>query len=173
VRRGTIARRGALLVAAALGIFATQAPGADPSSEGVPGGPPACSVLARPAPPNSLSVGLWVQCNYHVSELTVTSSNRRFTSVPRSAELLGAGPEDSMACRRSGPHRAQCNGAVRALARFHAVLMIDEGICRKPRLRLTVYTAGGPECTGNCPGLLFQNWTPSPTKGREMGCFGS
>jgi hypothetical protein len=174
VRRSpTIAKRGALVLAAFLGLFATQALGADAGSEGVPGGPPACSVLARSAPPSSLYVDLWVQCNYEVSELAVKSSNRRFTSFPRSGQLLGAAPEDSMACARRGPKAATCKGRVPTLARFHAVLMIDEGICKKPRLRLTVYTAGGPECTGNCPGLLFQNWTPSPTNNREMGCFGS
>lgn len=155
------------------GLFATQAPGADAGSEGLPGGPPACSVVARPAPPNGLYVDLWVQCNYRVTQILVKSPNRRFTFVPRSAELLGAGPEDSMSCRRHGRRGASCAGSVPALARFHAVLMVDEGICRKPRLRLTVHTEGGSKCTGNCPGLLFQNWTSSPTNGREMGCFGS
>jgi hypothetical protein len=168
-----MARRGALVLAAFLGLFATQALGADSGSEGVPGGPPACSVLARPAPPNSLSVGLWVQCDYRVSELTVRSSDRRFTFVPRSAELLGASPEDSMACRRVGPRKADCDGRVPALARLHAVLKIDEGICAKPRLRLTVYAFGGPECTGNCSGIGFRTLTPSPTDRFTMGCGGS
>jgi hypothetical protein len=160
-------------LAGALCVVALLPLGADAESEGVPAGPPACSVLARPAPPNSLSVGLWVQCNYRVSELTVRSSDRRFTFVPRSAELLGASPEDSMSCRRLGPRNAHCDGRVRALARFHAVLRIDEGICAKPRLRLTVYAFGGPECTGNCPGIGFRTLTPSPTDRFTMGCSGS
>jgi hypothetical protein len=175
VLKGTPGRRRwtvAPAVALALSFCVPQALGAGSGPEAEPGGPPACSMLPRSAAPGGLRVDLWIQCNYHVREVMVKSDNRRLTSFSTSPELVGAGAGDTMSCRRKSPTRAECQGGLMALARIHAQLGVDEGICDTPRLRLSVYTFGGPTCEGLCPQVGFSNWTVNSTDRRSLGCHG-
>jgi hypothetical protein len=163
---------GAAGLAVALTVGASQAIGAGQGPEAEPGGPPACSVVAANPPLGGVGVDLWVQCNYHVDDMTVTSSNRRLSAVTKSPELVGAGPEDTMACRMGRHRRAVCEGGLTSFARIHAQLGIDQPICDKPYLHLSVQTSGGPECTGNCPGIEFRSLATNAIGRGKTGCLG-
>jgi hypothetical protein len=159
----------------ALALWAAPAIGAE---EAVPGGPPACSALAshpygQGARP--WRVDLWVQCNYEVSSVRVTTRNRKLKWVSDSPELVGARSTDAMQCRLGGSGAVSCNGRLKALARAHIRLNVNEAFCNAPIMRLSVYTWGGPTCEPGqlCPEVGFSNWTPSSTFGHAMGCVGS
>jgi hypothetical protein len=155
-----------------LSLCISQAVGAGSGFEAEPGGPPACSMLPRSAARGGLRVDLWIQCNYQVREVMVRSEDRRLTSFSTSPELVGASPADTMTCHRESWRRAECRGSLTTLARIHAQLGVDEGICDTPRLRLSVYTFGAPACEGACPQVGFSNWTVNATSRRSLGCHG-
>jgi hypothetical protein len=163
---------GAAGVAVTLALGASQAFGIGNGVEAEPGGPPACSVVAENPQFGGVGIDFWLQCNYHASRAVVPSSNRRLSGVSRSPDLVGAGPGDSMSCRIGRHRRVVCEGGLTAFARLHAQIGLEESICAKPRLRLSVVTKGGPQCTGNCPGVEFQSVAANAVGKRMLGCHG-
>ena len=172
IQRGHRRWLGAAGVAVALAFGASQAFGAGAAPEAEPGGPPACSVVAADPQFGGVGIDFWLQCNYHVSHVAITSSNRKLSGVSKAPELVGAGPEDAIACRMARQRRVVCGGGLTAFARIHAQLAIDEPICANPHLRLNVVTTGGPQCTGECPGIEFRSIATNATAGGKAGCVG-
>jgi hypothetical protein len=154
-----------------LALGASQAFGAG-GVEAEPGGPPACSVVAESPQLGGVGIDFWLQCNYHVSRAVITSSNRRLSGVSRSPELVGAGPGDAMSCRTGRHRRIVCEGSLTAFARIHAQIGLEEPICARPHLRLSVVTTGGPQCTGNCPGIEFRSVAANAIGKGLLGCHG-
>jgi hypothetical protein len=164
------------LVLAGIGLTlplgVSQALGADPGLEAEPAGPPACSVVAANPQFGGVGIDFWLQCNYHVRRAVITSSNRRLFGVSRSPELVGAGPQDTMGCRMGRHRRVICEGGLTAFARIHAQIGLEEPICEKPYLHLSVETSGGPQCTGNCPGIEFRSLATNAIGSGKVGCLG-
>ncbi len=155
-----------------LAFGTSRAFGAGPAPEAEPGGPPACSVVAQKPQLGGVGIDFWLQCNYHVRRAVITSSNRRLFAVSRSPELVGAGPGDAMSCRLGRHRRVICEGGLTAFARVHAQIGLEAPICAMPYLRLNVEAFGGPQCTGNCPGIGFWSVAANSTGVGKLGCHG-
>lgn len=176
--------KGLLLVAAAMTLLMAPGSASAAGVEGVPAGPPACSVDAKAARPAPRSVNFWLQCNVRLSSFWVTGLNRAVRMLSQPPELYGAAPGETVECgivksRDDARHRPvpwplkgiHCKGRLAALARVHLRFKVGGKVCSRPRMRLGAYLVGSEECSGYCPGgprLSFS--TLSLADRRSLGC---
>jgi hypothetical protein len=159
-----------VVTGAALLAAASAAAQDDGSLQGLDDGPPACSLAVTTpsgAPPAPRGAVAWVQCNFHVTHLTLRS-NARVAKVRRRPRLYGAEAGDRLACERTARRRAGCTGSLDSFTRPRIRLRLGRPTCSDPVLRVRVTATGGLDCPPHeaCPaiGLI--------TRARSEGALG-
>jgi len=179
VSMSRLGRRVAVLAATLVLAFFSVAQ-ADGGLEGIPAGPPACSVVAKTAPSAPRAVDFWLQCNVRLRGFSVTGLNRRVRALTMQPVLFGATPTDTLACRIGGRRAARtgripwrvsgvlCDGSLAGLARVHLKFAVDREACLSHPMRLGLYLSAGEECSGNCPAPRYSFISYSDP--RMLGC---